>query len=405
MIVKMSPMKKILALALLLSILILSCSEESDPAFDQKSFTSIIDNKIFSSGIYPIDVRQTSDGGYVVLAERSIEESTFRGVYIMKADKYGKFSKETILDDNFVNPIGPVIISGTSLAFICMDAFTLQAHVVSVDENAENATITPIAGYTYPAAVAADGTSGFVMLSYDQANKNTVVSRHAMTGERLGRQLVLTIGAGEDVEEPIINHFLRTGKRLPFQVGKIPGGQYYFNGFYNYTLSLLFTNFAENETPGVVQGQQDDGGFSAVYPLGGNKFAASRFNFGDNFFLPNVNLSTSGTSTAIDLGGYSFPELVSNAPVKILSKPIKNENTLIFASDTKSKQIGLFFYQESTGTFLSSRYLGFSNPFEVASIAATSDNGLIICGTTYLAGRFPRICLLKLSKEELEGQL
>jgi hypothetical protein len=286
-----------------------------------------------------------------------------------------------------------------------MDAFSLQAQVVETDEANENTTISPINGITYPAAVGQDGASSFVLLSYDQADKNTIISRHTMSGASQGNALAFTIGAGEDVEEPIINHFLRTGKRLPFQVGKIPGGAYYFNGFYNYTLSLVFTNLSPNGSIGVVQGQQDDGGFSAVYPLGGNKFAASRFNFGDNFFLPNVDMSTNGTSIAVELGGNSFPELTSNASVKIHSKVIGTANTLIFASDTKSKQIGLFFYNESTGEFLSSRYLGFSNPFEVASISSTSDDGLIVCGTTYLAGRFPRICLLKLSKDELAKQL
>jgi hypothetical protein len=398
-------MKKLFLLSVLLALVALSCSEKSDPSLDQKNFTSIIDNKIFSSGIYPIDIRQTTDGGYLILAERTIPESNFRGVYLMKADKYGKFAKETILDNNFVNPIGPLLTSGTSVSFVCMDAFSLQAQLVTTDEASENTTVTPIGGVTYPAAIGIDGTSGFVMLSYDQANKNTVISRHSMAGAFLGNALALSIGAGEDVEEPIINHFLRTGKRLPFQVGKIPGGQYYFNGFYNYTLSLVFTDFSPNGTLGVVQGQQDDGGFSAVYPLGGNKFAAARFNFGDNFFLPNVTLVTNGTSSGVELGGNSFPELTSNATVRIHSKSINGTNTVLFASDTKAKQIGLFFYNESTGEFLSSRYLGFSNPVEVASISSTSDEGLIVCGTTYLAGRFPRICLLKISKDELIGQL
>lgn len=402
--------KATLFLTLLSTLIVFSCSEKSDPAFDQQNFTSVIDNKIFSSGIYPIDIRQTSDGGYLILAERSIQESTFRGVYIMKADKYGKFTKETILDDNFVNPIGPLLASGNSVAFVCMDAFTLQAQLVSVDENADNSTMAPAGGLTYPAAIGADGT-GFIMLSYDQAEKLTVVSRHSMTGsllpdDRPENRISLSIGAGEDVEEPIINHFLRTGKRLPFQVGKIPDAAYYFNGFNNYTLSLVFANNINKDASlGVVQGQQEDGGFSSVYPLGGNKFAASRFNFGDNYFLPNVNLETNGTSIAVELGGYVFPELTSNATVKIVSLPIKTANTLIFASDTKSKQIGLFFYNESTGTFLSSRYLGFSNPFEIASLSSTTDGGLIVCGTTYLAGRFPRICLIKLSKDELAKQV
>ena len=52
---------------------------------------------------------------------------------------------------------------------------------------------------------------------------------------------------------------------------------------------------------------------------------------------------------------------------------------------------------------MGSHYLGFSNPFEVASLIRTEDEGLLVCGTTYLAGRFPRICLFKLSKENVES--
>ena len=80
---------------------------------------------------------------------------------------------------------------------------------------------------------------------------------------------------------------------------------------------------------------------------------------------------------------------------------INEKNALIYASTTLSKQIGLFFYDELTGKFMSSRYLGYSNPFEASDLIQTSDGGLAVCGTTYLAGRFPRICIFKLSKEEL----
>ena len=43
----------------------------------------------------------------------------------------------------------------------------------------------------------------------------------------------------------------------------------------------------------------------------------------------------------------------------------------------------------------------FLNPFEIANLVQTSDGGLAVCGTTYLAGRFPRICIFKLSKNKL----
>jgi hypothetical protein len=97
---------------------------------------------------------------------------------------------------------------------------------------------------------------------------------------------------------------------------------------------------------------------------------------------------------------------VPNAKVRILRASVEQnsvqKNILIYGTDTKSKQIGLLYYDESTGAFINSRYLGFSNPFEIASITQTADGGLAICGMTQVAGRFGRITVFKLSKEQLQ---
>jgi hypothetical protein len=388
----------------IIAALALCCSEKSDPAYDQDNFTSIFDNNQFSASNFPIDFKQTSDGGYLILGERKLLNSNFRGIYLMKADKNGKFVAEANIDEQYVNPIGEFMLSGSDYYFFCMDALSLQSQLVKVDANAANVIITPVSvGLTYPAAASADGAN-FLLLSYDHEDKLSVVSRINASGAVVGQPIGFDIGVGDAVEEPLINHFIRTGKRFPFQIGKLSGGLYFFNGFVNYTFSLVFTDLNANGTSGVVQGQQDDGGLSAIYPLGGNKFATARFNFGDNYFLPNVNLVMNAPSSSDDLGGNTLPELVSNAPVRIIKAQINQKSTLIYASDTRSRQIGLFFYDEPTGEFISSRYLGFSNPFEVASLIQTSDEGLAVCGTTYLAGRFPRICIIKLSKEELGHQ-
>jgi hypothetical protein len=391
-----------------LSLFFIACSEKSDPTSDQENFTSIFDNNQFSVANYPIDFKQTADGGYLILGERRIPGSNtkFMGAYLMKADKTGKFVSAIEIENQYVNPVGDFMVVNDQYYFFCMDALNLQTQLVQVDANAETVTITPAGGFTYPAAASLDGKE-FLLLSYNHEDKLMMFSQHDLAGKLKGNYDDVPrfdIGAGDDVEEPIINHFMGTGKRFPFQIGHVSGGPYFFNGFENYTFSLIFTDLSGNGSDGAVQGQQDDGGFSAICPLGGNKFAASRFNFGDNYFLPNINLVTSDRPIGSDLGGNSLPELVSNATVKIIRAVSNNKNVLIFATDTKSKQIGLFFYDEATGEFLSSRYVGFSNPFEVANVLQTADGGLAVCGTTYLAGRFPRICLIKISKGELSGQ-
>jgi hypothetical protein len=387
---------RLLALAII-TLLFIGCSNDSDPAADKASFTRIYDNNKYNASFFPIDIKQTPDGGYLILGGRRIDDSNFSGIYLMKVDEFGGLVSEQEVDENYVNPIGPLLESGGNYFFFCMTPVGLQTQLFQVDVEATLGNPVSVGG-SYPAAAAMDGNN-FVLLSYDNFNKNSVVSVVTPTGS-ITQSKSFSIGAGDAVEEPIINHFLRTGKQIPFLVGKA-GSQYYFNGFYNYTLSLCFTNLAADDPQGIIQGQQDDGGLSQVMPLEGGKFALARFNFGDNYLMPNATLNTSGISSSSNLGGNPFPELVANARVKVLRATIGTKKVAIYGSDTRSKQIALFGYDESSGEFIGSKYLGFSNPFEIASMAPTSDGGLAICGTTYVAGRFPRICIFKLSKDQV----
>lgn len=396
--------RNIYILTLFIAASQISCTEESNPVFDTDNFTSIFDSDQFDASYFPIDIRQTPDGGYLVLGGRKLKDSNFTGIYLLKADENGGFVKEIEVDESSVHPIGKLSEYQGKYYFFSMDPITQVAQIVDTDANLGAVTITPVQnGLTYPAA-ASFIDNNFVLLSYDNGNKQSVISLVNVSGGVTASK-GYSIGTGEDIEEPIINHFIRTGRQYPFEVGMVSSSLYFFNGFYNYTFSLVFSNISSDEPIGVVQGQQDDGGFSAVTSLGGSKFASSRFNFGDNYILPNKDLSTSGNTSSIDLGGFTLPEMVENASVKILRTTIDGKNVLIYGTDTKSKQIGLLFYEEVSGTFLSSRYLGFSNPFEIANITSTSDGGIAICGTTYLAGRFPRICIFKLSKEKLSENI
>ncbi len=379
-----------------------SCANEADPEADKSNFTRIYDNDKFNTSYYPIDIRQTPDGGYLILGGRRIESSNFNGVYLTKVDELGGFVNEQEVDEVNVNPIGPLMELNGKYYFFSMTSVGLQTQLIELDADGVIAQTINVGG-SYPAAAALDN-SGFILLSYDNLTKQSVVSLITPAGT-VTKSKGFSIGAGDAVEEPIINHFTRTGKQLPFQVGKTSSGQYYFNGFYNYTLSFVVTDLAGDDPSGVVQGQQDNGGFSQLQLIEGDKFAASRFNFGDNYFLPNVTIPLSGTSSIIDLGGNKLPELTADAPVRILEASFNGKNNLIYGSNNKSKQIALFIYDQATGEFLGSRYLGFSNPFEIANLITTSDGGIAICGTTYAAGRFPRICLFKIGKEEFNSSI
>ena len=163
----------------------------------------------------------------------------------------------------------------------------------------------------------------------------------------------------------------------------------------------MFTDLSSETPNGVCQGQQVDGGLSSVFPLGINRFAVSRFNFGDNFIIPNADIATNSISSTVDLSGNPFPELVDDAAVVLKSIQPTGSSTLLYGSSTRSGQIILLAYDQGTGELRGTLHLGFVNPYEIGGFTETSDGGLAIVGTSYVAGRFARICLFKLDKNEV----
>lgn len=383
-----------------IALFVFACGEDSNPVTETKNFTSIFDSNQFTDGFFPIDIQQTTDGGYVVLAESELPDTQLTGVYLLKADKYGNFVK-FIKADTLNNPVGRLSKIADKYYFFCMN--NTDAKLASFDETLDNFSIVDVA-YTNPAA-SAPLENGFLLLSVNTDSKQTIIAQIGLDGGTI-RDKGFTFGDGDDSEKPLSEHFLKQGKQFPFDVGVVSPGIYYFNGFYDYSFSLIFTNMTSDDPIGITAGQNDDGGFSALVPLSSSKYAAARFNFGENFFLPNATIvATSQNVPSVQLGGLTIPELISETKVKILRSTVNQKNVLIYAADTETRQIGLYFYDEATGAFIGSKYLGFSNPFTIGNLVNTEDGGIAVVGTTYLAGRFARLCIFKLSKEEVASNV
>ena len=392
-------MKRLTNSILIASLILASgCDLFDNEALPESNYLKIYDDDRFSSSFIPIDVVQTSDNGFLVLSGFRRENSNFLGTHIMKVDETGEYVSGEELADNLVHPINRFLEINGSFYFMCMDELSLEAQLVELSEDGTVSSVTGV-GTTYPLFVSADGAN-FILQSYDHQGKRTVLSVVGNDGVILSSQ-DFDIGAGEDVEEPIINHFNRTGEQLPFLTGKTTDGLYYFNGFYNYTLSMVFTDLSSDSPSGVCQGQQDEGGISSALHLGGDRFAVSRFNYGDNYILPDASIDTRTISSTVDLEGNPFPELVQNARVVLKSISTNGQSTIVYASSTRSGQIVLLAYDQGTGELAGTKHLGFVNPFDIGGFTHTEDGGLAIVGTTYVAGRFPRICMFKLDQEEV----
>ena len=377
-----------------------SCDISKNDIQPDNTFVKIYNDNRFEQEYYPLDVIQTADNGFLILSELKFDQSLFTSIYILKTDAMGDVVSATQMSAPYVNAVGGWSNINGSYYFICMDATNLSSQLVSVDEAGTIADPIPIGGLTYPLVANQDG-SEIALLSFDNATGESVISVVSSDGQ-VSQQASYSIGAGVDVEKPIIDHLTRNGQLLPFSVGKVTGGNYYFNGFYNYTFSLVFTNFGNNPT-GVCQGQLSQGGISAVSSLGGSDFGVARFNFGKNYINPQASISTNSITSSTDLGGNVFPEIESRARVKLLA--VENDSKWIYGTHTQSKQLVFYGFDQASGNILGTDYLGSGNPYSFASATLTADGGIAILAQTSLEGRFPRIALFKRDADFLQRLL
>jgi hypothetical protein len=200
--------------------------------------------------------------------------------------------------------------------FFCMEANTFRGFIVSVDQNGVASDPTPLGGTPLFPLAANLINDQFYLLSYDAQNKRSNISVHTAEGNQTG-SVSYTIGEGSDADPLILKHFAERKSRLPFAIGIAAGGNVYMNGLYNFSFSLVFTNFADAPA-GVVQGQADIGGISAILPLSSGSYALAGFQYETNFIRPLQNLNEQGISSSINFLDRDIPEMKANSRVDMV---------------------------------------------------------------------------------------
>ncbi len=392
--------KPIIIIALLL-LSISSCKK--DNINPENIFAKVYSDENSDISYYPLDIIQTSDGGYYILSALSVDSvRTFLSTHITKTDNLGELVWQTTLSEPYVNPITSLISSGSGVHFLCMDRITLGTYLMRIDDATGSAEVINSYGdIIYPLASSQTPDNGFLLLSYDRNSRSSLLTKFSSSFDKSWGNSYPVI---EDAEEMLTAHMTRSGKTLPFFTGTVGNGEsYYANALFNYSLAFLFVNSGNGDLTGLVFGDRYNGGVSAVASIQSENFAVARFVYDSHFILPATTLSSSATVSANELGGEKITELAAEAHTSIKTLTVDGRNLIVYASNTNSNQILLTFFDLNSGELVTKKYLGSTNPVKVAALIQTTDEGLAVLAQTMVAGRFKRNALYKIPKEQILG--
>lgn len=373
-----------------------SCGSDNETVEPGTSFTRIYDDPEFSSEYDPLDVLPTEDGGYLLLAATEAWNP-----YLVKTNEDGQVEWHSSVDEAYVNPLAKLLVVNDSIYLVCMNEVTLATELLQVDlsERAAKPAAT-LEAIQYPLGVSQTPDGALLLLGYNRENKSS--SLHKLSPS-FATEWSAEYPVEEDVEEDIIDHLGRTGRQLPFFTGATAdGGTYYFNGFSNYTLSLNFVNPGSGELIGTLNGFRREGYVSAAQHITGSQFALARRNFQVSTLLPSTEVNYQAIANSGDLVANDFPEIAPEARVIVKTTQLLGRPTLVYGAHTKTQQLVFYFYDQEAGTLLATYHLGMTDPYQLGNFTFTEDGGLVVLAETFLIGRFSRLCLFKLSPEEVK---
>ncbi|TAH26702.1 MAG: hypothetical protein EAZ07_03340 [Cytophagales bacterium] len=373
-------------------------------------FTKIYNSDSVESNHFPVDIQQTNDGGYYFLGYNLQAEAKSM---IIRTDNDGKLLWSHI-SNQYLNPVSDLIKVGDNYYFVCAKNLTFEIAILRINETSKSLEEVKLLDESKkPLAACATPDKGILILAYDFPNSETVLIKLNSSFEldnsfsndgKSGFQ----ISQLEIMDDRINNHMTFQGTRLPFfvsYIGEPNVSSYVFNGVNEYDITLTAINPITGEPQGKIDGFRYKKCMSSFCYLGNNKAAMSKFEDVNNYFAPSFNTLefTRGNFINIsDLSTLEKREIQANSQIKCKLTSIAGRKIVIYVAELKNNTVGLFAYDAANGTFAGARYFGSTNAYKIGNITTTSDGGLAVLCQTYVAGRFGRMCLFKLSKEQTE---
>jgi len=385
-------MKRLLILFSVCS-LFSSCSDQGTDFLPVEKFSSVFVDGAQDASYEPLDVIQTEDNGYLVLAEAAQDV-----VFVLKLSPLGKTIWSASLPATFVNPVADLVLSEGKYYFIASARADQTAALIEVDDL--NQTLAPAQrtypGYRNPLAFGRLDTESFLMLNYNDTTGPVLSKIQSGFAQEWARRF--DDAARSDIEISA----LRENTNVNFFVGGFNNGaNTFFHSLRQNGYALTYTD-AEGLETGQISGTAEDRIISYNY-LGNLNGAINYQTNGVSFFqnpLP-LQLNDSVPLTALEGDELTDKSRLGNA--QIVNDEVVATTNLINIYDTADGRVKWTNYDITSGAISNIDYIGGSDLIVLKKAIRTRDGGLLILSKVSISGSRDRIAVQKIPEEELKG--
>jgi len=408
----MQVLSKYLFLLLLPFLALIGCDVKNNKVHPAMGFTKIYDIDSAEANHVPVDISQLADEGFLFLGYNLQGDAA--NTMVVRTNKDGKLLWSKTFSQ-YLSPVSDLMKIGNDYYFVSSRALTFEILLLKINDATQTVDeVKALNESKRPLAACSTPDGGVLIQAYDYPNAQTVLlklnSSFSLDNSfSLDGRAEFEISQLDLMDDRINNHITFQGNRLPFFVsymGESSVSNYVFNGVNEYDIALVAVNPTTGDPVGTIDGNRYKKCISSFTFLGNGKASLSKFEDVNNFLIPNFStndFSGGGTINISDLPSLPKPEIVANSQIKSHLATLKGRKLVVYVTELKNNTVGFFAYDAATGGFAGARYFGSTYPYKNGSFVNTTDGGLAVLCQTFVAGRFGRMCLFKLSKEQAEG--
>jgi hypothetical protein len=373
------------ALVLMLACFFSACVDDAFEPGD--SFFHILNDDVAQKVFHPESVAPTSDGLVMLSATGQWDP------HLAWLDANGDFRGNWTPPASVIHPAhGFVTLNGLP-HFVCMDRASLAPIVFAVQGPGQAVEVARLPGGQYPLFLGTTNNGNPMLVTYNRNSRQTLMH---LLSPSWGILQSKAFNNYQEIDN-IIYDYLTRAEIYPFFGGQNSKGEYYFNGFVNYSYSFLILDGNLNQTA-LYQGTQYKGGVAMAMPRG-QGWLAHRFLNNDMYLNLNAPVG-SGVFTAQDLGGTYLFNWRPKSRVCFKTLTVQNRDYTVIGYSGTDGQIHLQFLSPQDIPEVTYD-LGSNGVSSIADMYIDADNGIVILGKFMIAGQFTRPGVFKLDADEI----